>query len=117
MPRQVDDAGYRILVKKIEALGVRVHLNQSTKQVVGEGGVTGLQFADGTHLPVEMVIVSAGIRPRDELARECSLTVGERGGVSVDDELQTSDPKVFAIGEVALHRGMIYGLVAPGYEM
>ena len=64
-----------------------------------------------------MVIVSAGIRPRDELARECGLTVGERGGVVVDDRLQTSDPSIFAIGEVALHAGMIYGLVAPGYEM
>jgi nitrite reductase (NADH) large subunit len=117
MPRQVDDAGSRVLVKKIEALGVRIHLNQGTKQVLGEGGVDGLLFNDGTTLPVEMVIVSAGIRPRDELARECGLTVGERGGVTVNDELQTSDPRVFAIGEVALHRGMIYGLVAPGYEM
>src|SRR4029077_20080388 len=77
----------------------------------------GLLFNDGTKLPVEMVIVSAGIRPRDELARESGLTVGERGGVTVNDELQTSDPRVFAVGEVALHRGMIYGLVAPGYEM
>src|SRR3954453_19872439 len=117
MPRQVDDAGSRTSVKKIEALGVRVHLNQSTKQVLGDGGVEGLLFNDGTKLPVEMVIVSAGIRPRDELARECGVTVGERGGVTVNDELQTSDPRVFAIGEVALHRGMIYGLVAPGYEM
>src|SRR6185436_212748 len=104
-------------VKKIEALGVRVHLNQGTKQVLGEGGVEGLLFNDGTKLPVEMVIVSAGIRPRDELARDSGLTLGERGGVTVNDELQTSDPRIFAIGEVALHRGMIYGLVAPGYEM
>ena len=64
-----------------------------------------------------MVIVSAGIRPRDELAKQCGLTVGERGGVVVNDQLQTSDPDIFAIGEVALHGGMIYGLVAPGYEM
>jgi len=117
MPRQVDDAGSRLLVKKIESLGVRVHLNQGTKQVLGEGGVEGLLFNDGKTLPVEMVIVSAGIRPRDELARECGLTVGERGGVQVNDELETSDPRIFAIGEVALHGGMIYGLVAPGYEM
>jgi len=117
MPRQVDDAGSRLLVKKIEALGVRVHLNQGTKQVLGDGGVEGLLFNDGQKLPVEMVIVSAGIRPRDELARECGLTVGERGGVQVNDELETSDPRILAIGEVALHGGMIYGLVAPGYEM
>ena len=64
-----------------------------------------------------MVIVSAGIRPRDELAREAGLDVGERGGVVVDDGLCTSDPRIFAIGETALHRGSVYGLVAPGYEM
>ena len=64
-----------------------------------------------------MVIVSAGIRPRDELARACGLAVGERGGVVVDDRLETSDPDIHAIGEVAHHRGMVYGLVAPGYEM
>jgi nitrite reductase (NADH) large subunit len=117
MPRQVDEAGSKVLVRKIEALGVKVHLNQSTKQVLGEGSVEGLLFGDGTTLPVEMVIVSAGIRPRDELARECKLTVGERGGVAVNDRLETSDPRIFAIGEVALHAGMVYGLVAPGYEM
>jgi nitrite reductase (NADH) large subunit len=115
MPRQVDDA--IAAAAKIEARGVRVHLNQGTKQVLGEGGVEGLLFNDGQTLPVEMVIVSAGIRPRDELARACGLKVGERGGVQVNDELQTSDPRIFAIGEVALHGGMVYGLVAPGYEM
>jgi nitrite reductase (NADH) large subunit len=64
-----------------------------------------------------MVVISAGIRPRDELARACGLEVGPRGGVVVDDELRTSDSEIFAIGEVALHGSTIYGLVAPGYEM
>jgi nitrite reductase (NADH) large subunit len=64
-----------------------------------------------------MVVVSAGIKPRDDLARACGLMVGQRGGVVVDDHLRTSDPDIFAIGEVALYGGMIYGLVAPGYEM
>ena len=117
MPRQLDDAGSRILVQKIEELGVRVHLNKATKEVTGDGCVEGMRFADGDSLDVEMIIVSAGIRPRDELARNCKLDVGERGGVVVNDHLQTSDPSIFAIGEVALHDGMIYGLVAPGYEM
>jgi nitrite reductase (NADH) large subunit len=117
MPRQVDDAGSRILVGKIESLGVRVHLNKGIKQVLGERRVEGLAFADGEVLPVDMVIVSAGIRPRDELARQCGLAVGERGGVVVDDCLQTSDASIFAIGEIALHSGIVYGLVAPGYEM
>ncbi|MGE0607016.1 MAG: FAD-dependent oxidoreductase, partial [Pirellulales bacterium] len=117
MPRQIDDAGSRILVQKIENLGVKVHLNKGTKQVLGDSEVTGLLFNDDQQLDVEMVIVSAGIRPRDDLAKQCGLTLGERGGVAVNDRLQTSDPDIFAIGEVALHSGMIYGLVAPGYTM
>jgi nitrite reductase (NADH) large subunit len=117
MPRQIDDTGSRVLVSKINALGVQVHLNKNTKEIKGNGHVEGMAFADGGELDVKMVVVSAGIKPRDELARECGLTVGQRGGVVVDDRLRTSDPDVFAIGEVALHGGMIYGLVAPGYEM
>ena len=117
MPRQVDDAGSRILVKQIESMGVEVHLNRQTQSILGNGRVTGLSFADGESLDVDMVVISAGIRPRDELARESGIAVGERGGIVVDDALQTSDPCIFAIGEVALHQSMIYGLVAPGYEM
>ena len=117
MPRQIDDAGSRLLVDKIEALGVRVHLGKSTQRIEGNGRVEGMAFADGRALEVDMIIVSAGIRPRDELARECGLEVGPRGGVAVDDGLRTSDPDIHAIGEVALHRGMVYGLIAPGLEM
>lgn len=117
MPRQVDDAGSRLLVRKIEALGVTVHLQKSTKEILGEQQVEKMVFTDGSELEVGMILVSAGIRPRDELARQCGLKVGERGGVMVNDLLQTSDERVFAIGEVALHGSMVYGLVAPGYEM
>ena len=117
MPRQIDDAGSEILVKKIESLGVQVHLNKATSEVLGEESVAGLRFQDESSLDVDMIIVSAGIRPRDELAREAGLVIGERGGVQVDDQLQTSDPNIFAIGEVALHDGMVYGLIAPGWEM
>lgn len=117
MPRQIDDAGSRVLVDQIEALGVRVHLNKGTKEIHGDGRVERMEFNDGEALDVDMIIVSAGIRPRDELARKCGLNVGERGGVVVDDQLRTSDPDIFAIGEVALHGGMVYGLVAPGYQM
>ena len=81
MPRQLDDTGSRILVRKIEELGVRVHLNKATKQVHGNGRVEQIEFADGDVLEVDMIIVSAGIRPRDELARESELHVGERGGI------------------------------------
>lgn len=117
LPRQIDEAGSEVLVRKIEDLGVQVHLATATREITGEGQVEGMVFSDDSSLDVDMVIVSAGIRPRDDLARDCGLAVGERGGVEVDDQLRTSDPRIFAIGEVALHRGMVYGLVAPGYEM
>ena len=117
MPRQIDDAGSRILVQKIEELGVKVHLGIGTKEVHGNGKVERMEFTDESELDTDMIIVSAGIRPRDDLARDCGLDVGERGGIQVDDQLTTSDPNIFAIGEVALHGGMVYGLVAPGYEM
>ena len=117
MPRQLDERGSQILISQIEDLGAKVHLNKSTKEIVGDGRVQAMHFADGSTLDVDMIVVSAGIRPRDELAKDCQLDVGPRGGVVVGDWLQTSDPQIYAIGEVALHRGMIYGLVAPGYEM
>jgi nitrite reductase (NADH) large subunit len=117
MPRQIDDAGSKTLVGKIESLGVRVHLGMNTKEVLGNGKVEGMSFGCGKQLDVDMIVVSAGIKPRDELARDCGLTVGPRGGVVVNENLQTSDPEIYCIGEAALYNGMIYGLVAPGYDM
>ncbi|MEM9159450.1 MAG: nitrite reductase large subunit NirB [Verrucomicrobiota bacterium] len=117
MPRQVDEAGGAILKDIIESRGLDVHLNKATTQIVGDGKVEGMEFKDGSSLEVDMIVVSAGIRPRDELARECGLEMGERGGVVVNDSLQTSDPEIYAIGEVALYNNFIYGLVAPGYAM
>lgn len=117
MPRQIDAKGSQLLVRKLESLGVRIHLNKATKEILGDGQVAKMVFGDGTSIDVDMVIVSTGIRPRDDLAREAGLAVGERGGIVVDDRLATSDPRIFAIGECALHGGMVYGLVAPGYEM
>jgi nitrite reductase (NADH) large subunit len=117
MPRQVDDAGSRLLLQKIEGMNVRVHLGKRTSEFLGNGKVEGLAFDCGGRLEVDMVVISAGIRPRDELARACGLEVSPRGGVVVDDTMRTSDPAILAIGEVAIHRGIVYGLVAPGYEM
>jgi len=117
MPRQIDDAGSRVLVGKLDALGVHVHLNRGAKEIHGNGLVEAVEFQDGTKLDVDMIVVSTGIRPRDDLARQSGLDVGARGGIVVDDQLRTSDPQVFAIGECALHGGMVYGLVAPGYDM
>lgn len=119
MPRQLDEDGGEILKGKMEQLGVSIHLNKSTANIAGndDGGVTAMNFADGSKLEVDMVVVSAGIKPRDELAIQNGIEVGPRGGIAVDNFLKTSDPEIYAIGECALHGGMIYGLVAPGYEM
>jgi nitrite reductase (NADH) large subunit len=117
MPRQVDLGGSQVLQSKLEELGLKIHLSKNTEKIVGNGKITGLKFVDDTHLDVDMLVISAGIKPRDELARIAGLTVGVRGGIVVDEKLATNDPSVFAIGECALAHGMIYGLVAPGYEM
>ncbi|MEM6699188.1 MAG: nitrite reductase large subunit NirB, partial [Bacteroidota bacterium] len=90
---------------------------KNTKLIGGNGKMTHMDFADGETLEAQMLVVSAGIRPRDELARKCGLEIGTRGGVVINDKVQTSDPNIYAIGEVALYREKIYGLVAPGYEM
>lgn len=119
MPLQVDDPGGAVLRTHIEKLGVHVHLGKTTRSVMGshEGQVTGLEFADGTRLDADMIVFSAGIRPRDELARSAGLEVGKRGGIVIDDQTRTSEPDVFAVGECAAFEGRTYGLVAPGYRM
>jgi len=117
MPRQIDSAGSHTLEASLRQLGLQLHLNKVTQSIEGSHRVEALQFADESRLPVEMLVISAGIRPRDELARLAGLSVGTRGGILVNEKLQTSDKNIYAIGECALSQGMIYGLVAPGYEM
>lgn len=118
MPVQVDDAGGNVLRSKIEDLGVAIYTSKSTTEIVSKNGkVASMAFADGSELATDMIVFSAGIRPRDELARNCGLTVGDRGGIVIDDFCRTSDPDIYAIGECALYQNRIYGLVAPGYKM
>ncbi len=117
MPRQLDKAAASLLATAVEALGVRVHLGAQAERIEGNGHVESMTLADGTSIDVDMVIVSAGIRPRDELARDAGIEVHPRGGIVVNDGLATNVPRVYAIGECAAHRGASYGLVAPGYAM
>ena len=115
---QLDDGGSRMLQRKIEALGVKVHACKNTQNIVeGDACALKMQFADDTELDTDMIVFSAGIRPRDNLAREFDLAVGERGGIVVDSQLLTTDKNIYCIGESALYDGRIYGLVAPGYRM
>lgn len=128
MCRQIDQGGHDALVGKIESMGLKVHCNARTEAFVGTDDstdneslapVSALRFSneDWDDLPVQMVVVSAGIKPRDELARQAGIAVGERGGVVVDEQMRTSAKDVYAIGEIALYNNFIYGLIAPGYDM
>ena len=118
MAVQVDDPGARVLRARIEELGVGVHTQKNTLAIVdGDEGTHRMQFADGSHLDTDMIVFSAGIRPRDELARKAGLAIGSRGGVVIDSRCLSTDPHVYAIGECALWNGQLFGLVAPGYDM
>lgn len=117
MPRQLDARSSKVLQLTLESMGINVHSGKATNSILGNGAITGMDFGEDDSLQVDMLVVSAGIRPRDELAKTCDLEMGVRGGIVVNDKMQTSDPDIYAIGEVALYNQMIYGLVAPGYEM
>ncbi len=121
MPVQVDEGGGAALLRTIEGMGLSVHTGVGTQEIVVDGAtgaVTGMKLSDGSELATDLVVFSAGVRPRDQLARDCGLAVGERGGITVDEQCRTvTDERVFAIGECALVAdGRVYGLVAPGYE-
>ena len=117
MPRQLDARSSNVLQLKLESIGINIHLSKATNSILGDTHITGMEFGEDDVLAVDMLVVSAGIRPRDELGKTCNLEMGVRGGIVVDNKMQTSDPNIYAIGEVALYNQMIYGLVAPGYEM
>jgi nitrite reductase (NADH) large subunit len=115
MEVQLDGMAGSILKRTLERMGVYVHLEKATTAALGNGHVTGLAFKDGTTLDADLVVISAGIRPNVQLAREAGLTV-ERGIVVGDDLRSANDPHIYAVGECAQHRGQVYGLVAPLWE-
>src|SRR5690606_32788398 len=115
---QVDDTGAALLRSKIEARGTSVHVSKNTARIVdGEQCQHKMCFTDETSLETDIILFSAGIRPRDQLARDCGLELGQRGGIVINNQCKTSDPSIFAIGECALWNSQIFGLVAPGYQM
>ncbi|MEK8047517.1 nitrite reductase large subunit NirB [Ideonella margarita] len=118
MAVQVDEGGARILREKIEALGVQVHTGKNTVEITdGATARHRMVFADGSHLETDMIVFSAGIRPRDQLARDSLLAIGARGGIAIDSACRTSDHDIYAVGECAAWNDQTFGLVAPGYEM
>jgi nitrite reductase (NADH) large subunit len=117
MPLQVDAPGAAVLRTLIEQLNVTVHTGTSVARIERVAGRLIATLENGTELDLDVIVFSAGIRPRDELARAAGLDVGERGGIVVDAHCRTSDDAIYAIGECASSGGRVYGLVAPGYEM
>lgn len=111
---QLDLTAGRYLKDEMERLGVRVLLGRSTKALLGNGSVEVVQFTEGDAIEAGLVVIAAGIRPNVELGRKAGLHINR--GIVVNDNMETSDPSIFAVGECAEHRGVVYGLVAPLVE-
>jgi nitrite reductase (NADH) large subunit len=114
MERQLDHAAAGLVKRAMEARGVRVLLKADTASVEGDGRVERLVLSDGTVLPADLVVLSVGVRPNVALAQAAGLATAR--GITVDDRMQSSDTRIFALGECAEHRGVVYGLVEPAYE-
>jgi nitrite reductase (NADH) large subunit len=117
MGRQLDERGASMLQSKLEKQGLKIITNANTACFEGEERVKAIRFADGTSIVTDIVVISAGIKPRDELARKAGLDIGKNGGIVVNEGMQTSSPDIYAIGECALAAGSIWGLVSPCYQM
>jgi nitrite reductase (NADH) large subunit len=117
MSRQLDARAAAILHRKLEAMGMEIHVQRNLARIARCGASLLLEIAEGGTLEADILILAAGVRPRDELAATCGLKTGLRGGFAVDDLLRTSLEGVYAIGECAVHRGVGYGLAAPGFRM
>lgn len=115
MERQMDSVSGKMLRNSLEEKGMDFRMEAQTAEITGNGRVTGINFADGTSLETDLVVMAVGIRPNIELAQQAGLHC-ERG-IVVNDTLQTYDPKIYSVGECVQHRGDTYGLVAPLFEM
>lgn len=115
MERQLDEAAGYLLASELESRGLKVLTGSNTQAIVGDGKVSGLQLDDGTMLKADLVVMAVGIKPSIMLAKESGIEVGR--GVLIDDQMKTSNPDIYAVGECVEHRGVTYGLVAPLYEM
>lgn len=118
LARQLDPRAGALLQAHVEKLGLKVCPQREVERIeaIGENDRL-LQFNTGECLRVQIVVIAAGIRPNDALAAQCGLEIAPRGGIRVNDSLQTSDPDIFAIGECASHHGICHGLAAPAYKM
>ena len=116
LERQLDRTAGELLQKSLEDRGLKFLLPKHTAELLdnGEGRVCAVKFKDGEVIPADLVVMAAGIRPNTELAESAGIACNR--GILVNDTLQTYDPRIYAIGECASHRGIAYGLVAPLFE-
>ena len=114
MNMQLDEMGGEFVRRKIEALDVRVLSARSTRAILGDDRAEAVELEDGERIDAEIVVIAAGIRPNAELARRAGIACNR--GILVNDYMETSDPRVFAVGECVEHRGQTFGLVAPLLE-
>ncbi len=116
MPQQVDSAGGEHLARMVGELGIDVSLGVGTSNIEAvDGGGLRVTLGEDTVVDAALLVFAAGVRPRDELGRAAGLDLAERGGILTDPGCTTSDPAIYAIGEVAAIEGVCYGLVGPGY--
>jgi len=114
MERQLDCEAAAMLREDISARGITFHLSAQTKTIHGKDHVEAVELSDGTMIKADLVVMAVGIRPHIELAEAAGINTGR--GILVDDQMTTSDPDIFALGECAEHRGIAYGLVEPAYD-
>ncbi len=114
MFHQLDEQGADTLQTHIEALGIKVIVDDGVQQLLGDGALAGVRLRTGREIECDTLVVATGIQPNISLAREAGISVGR--GIRVNDQMQTSDPDVYAVGECAEHEERVYGLVAPGLE-
>ena len=115
MERQLDEAAAWLLKAELERRGQTILTQADTAEIYGDGKVEGVRLKDGREIPASIVVMAVGIRPATGLARDAGLDVGR--GILVDDHMVTSDPDILSVGECVEHNGMVYGLVAPLWEM
>ncbi len=114
MERQLDLTAGKLLQQELEQQGMSFLLEKQTQEITGHERVEGLKFSDGNLLETDFVVMAAGIRPNTELAQKAGLHINR--GIVVNDYMETSSANIYAVGECAEHKGMVYGLVAPLYE-
>ena len=114
LPRQLDASGAALLKTQLERMGIAVRLGASAEEITGAGEVSGLRFQDGSSAEADMVLFAAGVRPNAALAKDAGIETDR--GVVVDDSLRTSHPAVFAAGDVAQHKGRVYGIIPASFE-